>query len=245
MRNRAASPPSIRPAKHIISSSSEQVYVFEPTGWKRNGSRRAIIACHAAGGTAASAGGYDGHLLAQMTGCLVMYPDLSTGHSWGNAASVTKVGDHWTTAKNSFGAKTDKVILFGGSMGGCTAVVWAGQNPASVAAIGLVIPVLNTLDIRNNNRGGHAANINAAFGSAAAFDTAEPTQNPFRHFATLTSNSIPVVMYPNELDSICLVTYARALRDSGNPNVSYNEVLGIDHFPANDDSLYSRLAAYR
>jgi pimeloyl-ACP methyl ester carboxylesterase len=88
------------------------------------------------------------------------------------------MGDAWAWLTNASGgaAKTDKCLLVGGSMGGLMAVNWAYRNPTKVAAVALIIPVLDLEDVYTNNRGGLASQITAAYGGAPDYATRSPIQ---------------------------------------------------------------------
>jgi acetyl esterase/lipase len=229
----------------LLSNSSEKVTVFVPASWRKDGTRRAVLFCHAAGGDAIPAAslGAARSSLADQLGTVVIAGDLSSGHAWCNAASIQKITDHWNWAKTNLGVKTDKMILSGASMGGGTAVTYAGQNPGNVAALQINIPTLNVDDIHDNDRGGFASDIETAYGGLAGWNAAEPTQNPVNQIASIASAQIPTILYANELDSICLVQYARQLAHSGS-HVFYQEIEGQDHFPITDDEYDSRLLPY-
>jgi dienelactone hydrolase len=100
-----------------------------------------------------------------------------TSDVWGNSTGMGRMDDSWAWLKNANGggAKTDKAILVGGSMGGLMAVNWASRNPTLVAAIVLVIPALDLQDIYVNDRGpGLQAEIQAAYGGAPDYATRSP-----------------------------------------------------------------------
>lgn len=95
-------------------------------------------------------------------------------------------------ATSPLAAASGKVHIYAGS-GGCTAAInWARANPTLVASMYLICPLVDVEDFFNNwtNSGanGTAANpsgitqaeMQTAYGGAAAFTAAMPTHNPIR-----------------------------------------------------------------
>lgn len=236
--------PVIATMERTLTTTPEAAQVFIPTSWRRDGRRRAVITCHAAGGNEGSSAGfaYDGRALAEELEALVIVPALAPGDSWGLASVDAKVTAAWTLAKTSYGAKTDKVVLFGGSMGGCTAALWAANNPTLCAGIGMVIPVLDTKDCRDNNRNGFATNINGAFGGAAAFDAAEPTRNPRYTSTAIAAAKIPVVANAGERDVV--TPYAITQAWCAEAGATLLTIPAGLHLPILDPTFYNRLKGW-
>lgn len=63
--------------------------------------------------------------------------------SFGNDDSIAAVGAAVTYLQARQGVKTDKIMLMGISMGALPVLNWARQNLSKVAAIALIIPVLD------------------------------------------------------------------------------------------------------
>jgi pimeloyl-ACP methyl ester carboxylesterase len=62
-------------------------------------------------------------------------------NSWGNSNCMTAITNAWTVLKAAFPLmRTDKVCLFGASMGAAAAARWSQLNPTNVAAIVGLIP---------------------------------------------------------------------------------------------------------
>lgn len=150
------------------------------------GARRGVMFCHGAQGSSAQflaeSLGYRemASKLADHGGCVVGFADLgavlNTSDVWGNATGMTRMDSEWAWIKNASGgmAKTDKCILVGGSMGGLMCVNWAQRNPSLVAAVALIIPVLDLQDVYVNDRSGLQASISAAYGGAPDYATRSP-----------------------------------------------------------------------
>lgn len=124
-----------------------------------------------------------------------------TGDHWGNDASIATVASARTAMNAQLGPRTDKVLLAGISMGALLALNWARQNLASVAAVALVTPAVSLQDIHDNNRGGYAAEIEAAYDGLAAYTAALPTHNPVEYAAEL--EGVPIEVWRSTTDTIC------------------------------------------
>lgn len=139
---------------------------------RRNSGKRAVVMCHGFGGTALRFAGYAGtpyqtklaHLLAA-AGLVVVAADFR-GDSMGNDLAADAVNAAWTLAKTN-GAASDKVLLYGNSMGHGTACGFTRKyGKASVAAIVGVSPMVNLT-------AGYAGQYEASVpGAQAAIQTA-------------------------------------------------------------------------
>lgn len=229
-----------------LTNSSEKVAAYVPSTWRGDGTKRAVISCHAAGGQAAPGlfgyTAYDGGRLALELDTLVLSPDLVQGDTWGLASVDAKITAHRTLAVSTFGAKSDKVVLFGGSMGGTSAALWASLNPTLTRGIGMVIPVLDTKDCRDNDRNGFATNINTAFGGAAAFDAAEPTRNPRYTSTVLAAAKVPVVVNAGTRDVV--TPYAITQAWCAEAAATLLTIPGGLHLPTLDPTFYNRLKGF-
>lgn len=101
------------------------------------------------------------------------------GSLWGNDVSQTRIGQVWTQVKAEVAPKTDKFIGIGVSKGYTALDNYARANPANVAALVGIVPVVDLTDIRDNNRAGAQASIDAAYGGnyAAQKATHDPALN--------------------------------------------------------------------
>jgi dienelactone hydrolase len=138
----------------------------------------------------------------------VMYADYVNGKQWGNDTVQSRISSLWSFAQSSFGAKTDKVVLYGTSMGGCCVLNWAIRNVAKVAAILLVIPVVDLGDVYDNNRTSSlgftaSTDIDAAYGGAGSFSgTVRTTHNPTLNAGALAG--VPILQFYSGTDPVCV-----------------------------------------
>lgn len=152
--------------------SGEADCVFLPKRWKGDGTRIGIVWEHSAGQTAAgiknaaNTGQYTlAHAVAEYFPVVVA--DLGGQLTWGNATAQTRLGTARSYLQSTYGAKAGPVVLIGVSMGGLLAVNWAKNNPSLVACIAGITPASDLADLRDNDRAGHKADIESAWGIAS------------------------------------------------------------------------------
>jgi pimeloyl-ACP methyl ester carboxylesterase len=152
--------------------ASEVCWFYYSRAWHFDQSRRGLIFCHGAGASADSgmAVGVSNKLPAlAAAGYPIAICDLGaaaySGQAWANADSMSAMDAAWTFLKSQMNVKTDKVYLWGDSMGTCTSMAWTRVNLATVAALGVTVPVLDPNDIYQNNKGtGLRAGMQTAWG---------------------------------------------------------------------------------
>lgn len=159
------------------------------------GAVRGVISCHGSGVLGPAWAMTDPNVAAlnqllASQGFPVICPDLGGGNTWGNDTSVTRVGQAWTQVVAE-GAKADKVLLLGGSMGTLTALNYAKANPTNVAAIALVLPIVDLQDAHDNR--GFTAVSETAYGGNAAYLTALAAHNPAVNTASFAG--IPIKLW--------------------------------------------------
>lgn len=179
----------------------------------------------------------------------VGYADYSNGATWGNDTGRDRVGQAWTFLKSEFGAKTDKVCLYGSSGGAITLLRWAFENPTNVACFVGLIPTTNLVDSHDNNRGGFAANIETAHGISGTYagNATITTRDPAQHASSLTS--FPIRLYYSNNDTIILpftvTDFAAAVNAAGGNATTVNMGdFGHGANPIYADELAGFLARY-
>lgn len=128
--------------------------------------------------------------------------------TWGNDTVIASYGSTVTFLNSRTGARTDRVMLLGMSMGALTVLNWAVANISKVAAIGLLLPCVDLADIHDNNRGGFQAAVEGAYGGLSGYTAAEPTHNPANFTATLSS--VPIRIWYSTDDPICVPSVVTA-----------------------------------
>lgn len=104
--------------------------------------------------------------------------DLGGLSTWGNDASVAAVDSLITYMGSNYGTKTTRVVIYGTSMGGATALNWAMRNPTKVAALGLTAPVVSLQGIHDRDPIGIAALVDTAYTNHAGYLAALATHDP-------------------------------------------------------------------
>jgi predicted esterase len=134
-------------------------------------------------------------------GCPIMAGDFAGNSTWGNDNAQARITDAWTWLKSQYGAKTDKVILAGVSMGGINVLNWARANPTLVQAILLFYPVVNLQAQHDGTGGALAINMTSAYGdSTTLFAAAAPSHDPAQHASSYMG--VPIYMGHSDVDTI-------------------------------------------
>jgi pimeloyl-ACP methyl ester carboxylesterase len=108
--------------------------------------------------------------------------------TWGIDAVVAPGGaidDAIAYAAAQYGTRTDKVALYGTSMGAANVLGWAWRNPGKVHALVTTIGLLGLDSLRIRNVLGLGDVMVAVYGGLAAFQAAVPTHDPLANLANL------------------------------------------------------------
>lgn len=109
------------------------------------------------------------------------------GAVWGNDTAKARIATAIAYAATTWGAATAKVTLLGASMGALDVLNWAKDNVGQVARIALCVPVVDLVDFKGQNRGGFAAEIQAAYGGAGPYAAAEAGHDPMQFASALAA----------------------------------------------------------
>lgn len=113
------------------------------------------------------------------------YPILAGSYAgatgFGNDTYITRVGQAVDFIDNNLKARSDKVAFFTGSGGTPGILNWAKDNVSRVACIVAGVPLVDIEDLHDNNRGGYADEVEAAYGGLAGYTAAMPTHNPAQY----------------------------------------------------------------
>lgn len=134
-----------------------------------------------------------------------MFFDCVDGKTFGNDTAITRVGQAWTYGRAAFGTKSDKLCLYGSSMGGLPLLNWALANLPSVACVALVIGATDLRDMHDNGRGASigidlTAAIETAFGGLAGYNAAATAHNPAEHASSFAG--IPIRIWYSGNDPV-------------------------------------------
>jgi len=130
--------------------------------------------------------------------------DAGGPQTWGNQDAIDGAQRSYNRLQSMPGTKPGKVFIIGASMGGLTALNWAAQNPEKVAAIAIVVPVINLADIKANNRGGYAGLVDAAYGGNYSESIKGATHNPATIADSGKFSDIPILIYYGLTDTVCV-----------------------------------------
>ena len=176
----------------------------------------------------------------------VMYFDCSDGKTWGNPTSVTRTGQAWTYQKNNFGAKTDKVVLYGTSMGALVMFNWALANLSSVAGIVTVNGAVSLIDLHDNDRGGHKAEIETAHGTGVVAsyvgNSTITARDPAQNAASFAG--VPIKMFYSGNDPICIPSATTAFASASGAETVNMGNLGHATDPAYAPDVAAFIARY-
>jgi pimeloyl-ACP methyl ester carboxylesterase len=150
--------PAVDPAGSFLRFSgrgtiraNNDCVLTRPRMAKLDGTTRALLYCHGAGGKADawSVHGSGEQQLVRMLAAryYVLSDDWAGGLAWGNDNAVADMNAA-NTLFNISGAASGARIVSGGSMGGLQSIRYAARYPAQVAGLCLVIPALNINEIR-------------------------------------------------------------------------------------------------
>lgn len=195
-------------ATGLYAAGETHVFHWERT-YKPDSTKRPIIWCHQHTGSAAStmppAHSVYGIEALAAAGHPVIAADLGGGSTWGSDASLARLTDAFNYIVAQMGAKSDKALLWGGSMGTLTALLWAKANPTKVAALAAALPVVNLQDVHDNRSFGgtvYSTVIEAAYGSAANYNAALPNKNPAASPGSFTN--IPMKFWYSDDDPVAV-----------------------------------------
>lgn len=125
------------------------------------------------------------------------------GQAWGNDAAMTAVDSCFTKIKARHGLTGSKFHLFGGSMGGFTALRYATLHPEKVASMTLLFPLCNLTNFWNANAAAVRNEISAAWGVANG--TPPPAGASIAAGLAAISGQVPVDIYYSSADAIVSV----------------------------------------
>lgn len=174
------------------------------TGW---------LYVHGAGGSALSAisdYGMQGRVGARLAldGRIGLSTDMGGAQTWANDTAMTAMTAAYTYLTGTLGARSGKVALVAGSMGGLNSLVWAAANRSKVACVVLQLPVINVSDI-HQNAPGYGAIIDAAWPPSGWSQAVQgPTRNPITLAAAGAFDGLPILMFYGTSDTLCTPTQA-------------------------------------
>jgi pimeloyl-ACP methyl ester carboxylesterase len=200
--------------QYASGQASDKHVVIHDRSYRPDGTKRAVIWMHSAGGDAIepviASNNALPHLAAIASlGVPIISFDAAGGGAqapakhWGNDYAQARVTDALAYLRSKFGVHpTAAPILLGVSMGGLLALNYARLNP--VAATGLMYPVVDLQAIHDGTGGasaGGAATTEAAHGGTlATFDAGVAAHNPQQNQAAYLGKTI--TMWHSDSDTV-------------------------------------------
>ena len=159
-------------------------------------------------------------------GITAVSADYGGPHTWGNGAAMQAMTDAYNWLQTQPGVKPGKVGICGGSMGGQNALVWAAANPGKAAYISTYIPVINPSQIHDQNLGGYAGVIDAAYGGTWSTPAQRATRDPLYMAQNGAFKGLPIRIHYGLQDNLCQPQNVTAFAAAVGPNVITNGVQG-------------------
>jgi alpha/beta hydrolase fold len=188
------------------NTSEKQVLLTPVQQQVGDGTKRATVFCRGAASNALQVFSEAAWECARRGSPLVAREQGAGINTWGNDFVMTRITQQVAYAQGAMGGKSDKVIMFGFSMGGLNAINWASRNPSKVAALVLVCPVLNLVAFHDTNRGGYQANIESAYTNLAGYNAAVAGRDPMQIAAAGGLAGIPIKIWYSTDDTLSLPT---------------------------------------
>jgi pimeloyl-ACP methyl ester carboxylesterase len=227
-------------------ATGETSILHLPWNHSKPWSKRGVIWCHENTATSMSwlfEPQFQQQRLVDQLGCPAISLDMGGPTNWGNTTARTRIGQAFTYLQSQAGVPSDKVILYAGSMGNIAAFNWAIENPTKVAAIVSVLSVIDLDYVHDNNVGGAAAAIEAAYGGAAAYEAALPTSNPVARAAQMPA--VPIQMWYGGSDPYILQATANSFATTvGAERHMFGAAEGHNVFAVDYDQVMSFIDKY-
>lgn len=133
--------------------------------------------------------------------------DMAGASSWNNAAARARATDALTFIGAQLGCRIDRCLVMGVSMGSLTALEWARENQAKVAAVGLALPIPDFVRIHTSGPAPIPANIETAWGGLAAWQAGVDAVDPAQHTTDFT---VPIQLHYSADDTTALPADSQA-----------------------------------
>jgi pimeloyl-ACP methyl ester carboxylesterase len=121
--------------------------------------------------------------------------------TWGNNSAVSTIGEAVDYLAASLGA-VGPIHMLGGSMGALNVLNYAKRFPADVASLTLIIPLVALDAFHDENRGGYATTVEAAYGGLAGYNADIANRDPSQWTSEVPD--VPTRIYYSTNDPLCL-----------------------------------------
>lgn len=191
-----------------VVAGGEKRYVHLPDDWRYDGSRPVVVTGHGHGGTASAVvpGFGAGLWWAWLRMGMAVVQSHAAGDAWGNdnAQAALDATLDWAElpfAQGGLGARVGKHAVYGFSMGGLLGANYARSHKARVGALLLACPAVLRQYLYDINVNGYGvAEMDVAYGGAAAFTASRPTHDPSTFAAELVD--VPTQVWYDRADGV-------------------------------------------
>ena len=166
----------------------------------------------------------------------------SSARAWGNADAIDAVDRAVAHVRDVLGCRP-RVALLGLSMGALAVCGWARQHPDEVAALALVTPAVDLVDLSDAH--GYRAEIEEAHRAAGGVEAALPAHDPCTYASELGSIPLAIWYAPDDpvIDARSVLRFAAA--HGGRQELHVLDLAGHDPTAAPGPELAAYLAAHR
>lgn len=197
--------------------------------WPRMQPVPVIIYCHGATGVTSTVLSHpeEMHIIYELSKfAVVLISDLG-GDTYNNDTAIARLEEARLSLASLNIDTSQPIGLVGASMGAGVSLAYARAFPSKVAYVAGIIPFLDIADVRDNNRGGLAAGINAAYGGLYVDSTHGPTHSPVR-FATGLPTDLPIALWTASNDTYTVPATATEFTNL-RPQTVRTDVGALDH----------------
>ncbi len=217
---------------------SETHYTIRDRLWVPGNRQRLVLVCHGVGASAIDGAPSPAfasltRLFSELAGdqAVVFVPSGGGTELWGNATTVAAYHAAIAYAHTTNGT-TNPATIVGVSMGFVAAVNLASTWPGDVERIIGIVPASDLTDIVNNNRGGRAASVNAAYGGSYA--TNGTATNPVTLAPSMT---VPLHVWYGSADTSVVQSTVDAMLAAWGGTTDANLVIGGAHGNTTYDAI--------
>lgn len=119
---------------------------------------------------------------------------FTSGTTWGNDTIRERMELLRIYFGTAYGALVDEVFCLAGSMGSLNVINYMRAYPSRVKAAFLQVPVTDLIYTHDNNVGGWASEIEAAYGGSAGWAAAKIAHSPQANLAEIAALGIPMIV---------------------------------------------------
>jgi dipeptidyl aminopeptidase/acylaminoacyl peptidase len=159
-------------------------------------------------------------------GHVILSCDFGGIMTWGNNTVISRISAAVAYLLSSGLVLPNEVALLGTSMGGLNSLAWAAANLNYASCMIGIIPVVNLTDMHANNRGGFAAEINAAYGGSYSEASFGAVHNPATIAIAGGYSALPIQLWYGNTDTVAVPAAITAFGASVGAGCELHEMSG-------------------